>query len=251
MAKIEINVPSEMGEYEDDLRFFFEVMVEKLHENAHKGKWEYSDLAEVVRKMQEEMQELQDAMIDGDVDGVVSESADLANFALILAMVCIKGTSNPFATTIKRGQALKFVEWAARQTEVDACILWPFKSKTGPNLEYGSLSKGQSRYGRRAHRVVCGIAHGEPPSERHHAAHLCGNSLCVNPKHIRWATPSQNQLDKRGHGTACTPVSLDPSRAEEMRKARAEGAGAIELSKKFGVSTTTVYNVVNRRTYKT
>ncbi len=53
------------------------------------------------------------------------------------------------------------------------------------------------------HRVMCILAHGEPLTERHEAAHSCGNGSkgCLNPNHLRWATPVDNHKDKVAHGT--------------------------------------------------
>lgn len=51
------------------------------------------------------------------------------------------------------------------------------------------------------HRLVCSAFHGPPPSNKHQAAHNDGdrsNNRCDN---LRWATPSQNEMDKRDHGT--------------------------------------------------
>lgn len=48
-------------------------------------------------------------------------------------------------------------------------------------------------------RVVLAITAGEP-GERHEAAHKpdkCPFKTCVNPKHLYWATRSENELDKR------------------------------------------------------
>jgi hypothetical protein len=48
-------------------------------------------------------------------------------------------------------------------------------------------------------RLVCEEAYGLPPTSKHHAAHAtlsgCVGGACVNPDHIRWATPKENQAD--------------------------------------------------------
>lgn len=73
--------------------------------------------------------------------------------------------------------------------EGDDCILWPFSKCRG----YGSLKyDGKIR---KAHRVMCQLVHGDPPSARHEAAHSCGNHACINRNHIRWRTRPQNQRE--------------------------------------------------------
>lgn len=48
------------------------------------------------------------------------------------------------------------------------------------------------------------MAHGEPPSPEHEAAHSCGKGHlgCIHPHHVRWATPKENSADMVLHGTS-------------------------------------------------
>lgn len=75
------------------------------------------------------------------------------------------------------------------------CLIWPF-ARDGKG--YGSLGK------KGAHRRMCEIVNGPAPTPKHHAAHSCGNGHlgCVHPRHVRWATCSENQMDRFLHGTA-------------------------------------------------
>lgn len=76
------------------------------------------------------------------------------------------------------------------------CLRWPFH-------------RDQSGYGRvrvmgksmAASRFMCELVRGAPPSPEHQAAHSCGNGHlgCVNPRHLRWATPKENMEDLARH----------------------------------------------------
>jgi len=81
----------------------------------------------------------------------------------------------------------------------DECLLWPFPLNPGG---YGKIV--WKRQHTSAHRQMCRLAHGEPPSPAYLAAHSCNNGKkgCVNPNHVRWATAVENQFDKHAQGTA-------------------------------------------------
>lgn len=80
---------------------------------------------------------------------------------------------------------------------VDECILWPYSTEQNG---YGNFGFNGKVY--RAHKYMCELAHGQAPTKRHEAAHSCGVAACVNPRHLSWKTRSENELDKRRHGTA-------------------------------------------------
>lgn len=69
--------------------------------------------------------------------------------------------------------------------EGDDCLLWPFtKNARG----YGTVTYAR---GYTAAAAMCELAHGNRP-EGKQSAHSCGVRLCVNPRHLRWATRSEN-----------------------------------------------------------
>jgi len=74
----------------------------------------------------------------------------------------------------------------------DNCIEWPFAR----NLEgHGRLNYEGNRH-LYAHRVMCQLAHGDPPKDKPLAIHKCNNPPCINPNHIRWGNNSENCKDK-------------------------------------------------------
>lgn len=78
----------------------------------------------------------------------------------------------------------------------DDCLPWPYaRDKDG----YGIATiDGKAR---RAHRYICLLSYGEPPTPKHETAHSCGNGHlgCVNPRHLRWATCLENQRERWVH----------------------------------------------------
>lgn len=91
-------------------------------------------------------------------------------------------------------------DWVLAHVEYtgDECLKWPFT--TYPD------GRGQFHWNHktnRAHRVMCELKNGKPPTPKHEAAHSCGNGHlgCVNPNHLRWATRQENVDDMLAHGT--------------------------------------------------
>lgn len=76
----------------------------------------------------------------------------------------------------------------ALESNTDQCIIWPYgQTDTG----YPSMGAGKPR----AHRYVCEQKHGPAPQDKNDAAHSCRQRLCINPKHLRWATRTENMAD--------------------------------------------------------
>lgn len=98
-----------------------------------------------------------------------------------------------------KGALLRFIEDVAIKHVSNECLTWPF----GANQKGYGILRIDGRHNL-AHRYVCKLAHGSPPSPRHQAAHGCGKGHlgCVNPYHLRWATPKENSGDRVIHGTS-------------------------------------------------
>ena len=131
--------------------------------------------------------------------------------------------------------------------EEDACLTWPFhRSKNGH-----AFIKGGS-----AARRMCVVAHGEPPTQEHEAAHSCGKGHegCVNPNHLRWATRQENTDDMIAHGTnrigSKMPWALlTEEKVIEMRQKHRAGASIKQLSTVYGTSYCGTYDAVTGRNW--
>lgn len=161
----------------------------------------------------------------------------------------IKGFCNSHYIRVRKfgspkGRAKKRAALIAEQKEFikqaliyqgEDCLVWPWgRYKSGYACIPGD---GKSLYG---HRYVCAEAHGAAPSDKHEAAHRCGVRPCINPKHLRWATPKENNADKILHGTLLTGdkhpnTKLTSARLKEL-KSLLGTTSHTALAKKFGVS---------------
>lgn len=119
--------------------------------------------------------------------------------------------------------------------ETDACVLWD----RGRSGRYGAIRSAQ-----RCHRLVCVWYHGEP-TEGMHAAHACGNSLCVNPRHLRWATPAENIADKARHGTVLKGARHHQAKLtpEQVAMIRDSPGSLREVAELVGISKSQAWRV--------
>lgn len=145
-------------------------------------------------------------------------------------------------------------EWLERHKDYrgDGCLIWPYaKLPDG----YGRLNfRGLSM---RASRAMCILAHGQPPSDLHQAAHSCGKGgdACVHPEHVRWATPVENMQDavEQGtisHGEARPMAILTDVAVADIRVRVSQGEGQAALAREYNVSVGTLNEVVLYKTWK-
>lgn len=120
----------------------------------------------------------------------------------------------------------------------DDCLQWPFCRD--PRVGRGRLGYGGEHYW--AHRLMCVLAHGEPPTPKHQAAHNCGKGHygCCNPRHLAWKTNSENQLDRRKNGNMLRNRGGwrgQISRTQQQEIVALKGKKTqMEIARQFGVS---------------
>ena len=132
--------------------------------------------------------------------------------------------------------------------DIDECVKWPF-SENGNG--YGAKLAGFGY----PHRFICKKFHGSPPSRRHEVAHGCGNRMCINPRHLRWATSVENNADKLRHGTMNRGEKCGVSKITEAEALQIKRLGNIsaserrEKSKLYGISQNQIYQIITGRSW--
>lgn len=131
----------------------------------------------------------------------------------------------------------------------EECLIWPYaKGRDGRGRIQGDVSP-------QAHRAMCILSHGNPPSDIHEAAHTCGrgHQACVNPRHLYWATPIENAEDKWRHGTqrhgeACWKAKLTIGQVREIRLLKGKMSQSA-IGHKYGVDGETIGDIYRRKTW--
>lgn len=161
-----------------------------------------------------------------------------------------KKYGNPFAGRVINGEPLKWL-FALVDHEGQDCVPWPYGRISG----YGSVYyEGRNQI---TSRLMCRLAHGEPPHEGMDAAHSCGNGHlgCVNPNHLRWATRAENAIEaiehksiNKGRGPSLAKLSQDD--VWDIRKLLSDAPlSQREIGEQFGVSASTISSIANGRTW--
>lgn len=124
------------------------------------------------------------------------------------------------------------------------CLIWPFsRSQTG----YAMIGEEKIR----VHRVMCEHRHGPAPSPDHYAAHSCdrGHEGCVNPWHLDWKTPSENQSDRYKDGEVLPIRKLTADEARQIRDLKGLEQ-ILETASRFGVSESNVRLIQAGKTWR-
>lgn len=148
------------------------------------------------------------------------------------------------------GKAYKWILAHKDYPHDDWCLVWPFaRDKHGR----GMLGFDGATYW--AHRFMCRLVKGDPPTADHTAAHTCGNGHggCINPHHLDWKTQAENLEDCREHGTLVRHHGGNVRRVlpEEIKAilgARGFKTQA-QLAARYGVSEGTISDIWHGRSH--
>lgn len=140
------------------------------------------------------------------------------------------------------------VQWLEEHASYssDQCLIWPFaRNSIGYAICDKKLGSGF------APNVMCRMAHGEPPSPLHEAAHSCGKGHlgCMNPNHLSWKTHAANMADTLLHGTHNRGERNGCAKLTEgdVRAIRASNDNQRVLSARFGVSQSQISSIRSRK----
>lgn len=132
------------------------------------------------------------------------------------------------------------------------CLTWPFSRN--PGMAVATMTHNGKRMP--AARYICEKINGPAPSSIHQAAHNCGKGHlgCVNPKHLRWATPKENCADKIIHGTRQVgtrhgQAKLDDDKVRYIRKYGPMERDKKKMAKALGVAYITMWDVLAGKTW--
>lgn len=125
------------------------------------------------------------------------------------------------------------------------CLIWPLsRAQNG----YPTAGKGNAI---RPHRVMCEHRHGAAPSSNHQAAHSCGNGHlgCVNPWHLNWRTPAENQRERYQQRGRLASRKLTPEQVDEIRSMKSRER-TVDTAARFQVTEANIRQIQSGKTWQ-
>lgn len=161
----------------------------------------------------------------------------------------MKRHGTPVSKRPTYGAAKRFITETMIPFAGDECLIWPYSGVKG----YGTVHWEGKRT--LVTRIACEAMHGLPPTERHEAAHNCGNGKngCCNPRHLQWKTHADNMSDTVIHGTSTRGKRQGSAKlTDEAVKSIRQLHGTFtyeQLARQFSVSPGCIGAVVRRENW--
>lgn len=153
---------------------------------------------------------------------------------------------SPTEGYVPRDEGRKWLD-AHKDHQDNGCLTFPYSLNA---KGYGQIGVDYKRL--EAHRYMCRLAHGEPPSPEHEVAHSCGKGHegCVNPQHLRWDTRRGNHADRIEHGTSNRGETHGNSKLTEAAVLHIRSASDIQaVASRYGITLGHAHSVRSRRSW--
>jgi Autographiviridae endonuclease len=142
--------------------------------------------------------------------------------------------------------------------KINGC--WEWQGKLHPN-GYSCTTTYETEKREHTHRISFRVFKGEIP-EGICVCHSCDNRKCINPEHLFLGTHKDNSQDalKKGRlensklikarGEKNGSSKLTDEQVREIRKELENGVKGAKVARKYGVSSSIVYVIRDRKTWK-
>lgn len=141
-----------------------------------------------------------------------------------------------------------------RRTTTRLIKATPVTRKDGTRFVVGLKKDGQSRQ-EQVHRLLLSAFKSHPPSKSHQARHLDGNPSNNKLDNLAWGTPTENQRDRKTHGTDSSGsrnggAKLTAKRAALVRRKYKSGESPSAIASAFGITPQQVWSIGTGRSWK-